>query len=279
MKGGLSKLELLKEARIDSLWLVTKLDREQIEEIMNYLKFQYSNNIWNKIYHNKEPFFMISCCPRLGEGKWIAKHYNIMIHLQHEAIKQKPLILKQIIQIGMPKWKIKRLDISFDWLVPVKKVFVLRHARTKVIKRKSNDNYYVYGNNNRLRIAVYDKKLQLKAKKNIEIPDESLTRTEIRIRPKLSGQPSSLDDLSWLKPFFNKTSLVPNVEQITRKLSKSDRDTFHSKIQRREQHQFQDVEDRAKRRIRQTIKQQKVDLDQIFEDKQLGNDIIVDWLK
>lgn len=262
-------------ARIDTLWLVAKLKKNEWEELKGSIDFEKlsiywgGNKVWNYILHNKEPFFIVYFEPRVGTGLWTNEHYNIMVHMQHAAIKEKPLLLELILSIG--NWRIKRLDIAFDWKTSMSSHFLLKPPNAKG-KLLENGNHYVRSFKSEERALVYDKKKQLMEEKNVHIPEDHLTRLEVRIYPKLRHQRLG-ENLVWIEKVLKKFVFVPDASVVSRSLtSKSDKDTFR-KVRRRTKNEWVGINDRQKKRIRAEVTRHSVDLFKIFLQEGLDEDL------
>lgn len=264
---------MLKSIQIDTLHLVAKLTNDQKSELYDLIDFgkDYGegykvywngNAVYKHIIHSKEPFFMVFFEPRMGTGLWTKSHYDILVILQQEAIQSKPAILELIFNIG--DWRVKRMDIAYDWSIPMNQHFIWKNANVKKETVIDNQNYYLYGERSENRAVVYDKKLQLKKKKNIDIPDEHLTRLEIRIRPKLNNLSVSLNSLGWLKKHLDKFIFVENAAKLSRSLKEEDRKAFRALRRNARMDWSAYGGDSVKRRIRERAKEQSVNLFDLF---------------
>jgi len=274
---------MLSSVKIDTLHLVSKLTREQKDELHDLIDFRrdYGEDIkiyWNGnavyqyIMHSKNPFFMIFFESKIGTGLWTKSHYDILVLLQQEAIQIKPKLLKMILGIG--EWRVKRIDIAFDWLIPINNHFIWKNVNIKRESFLGNQNYYLYGERSENRAIIYDKKLQLKTKKNIEIPVEHLTRLEIRIRPKLKNQSANATNLEWLKKHLDKFTFVENAMKLSRSLKGQDAKAFRALRRNASMNWEAYGGDSVKRRIRKKAKEQSVNLYELFTINYLEKNII-----
>lgn len=265
---------MLKEIKVDTLHLVAKLSTEDMEEVMNLIDFNLwkGNATYMHILSSKEPFFIIYVKPRFGTWLYTKEPYNIMIHMQRDAVCQKPAILRQLLNIGI--WKVKRLDIACDWLIPMSKQFLLRNANVVIKTFQGNDNYYLYGERNQARAVVYDKKRQLLEKKGITIEEEALTRLELRIRPLLKKQ-TTMKELSWLKQQLDKFVFLSDVSMVSRQLTKQEDKVAFRAVRRRQGKDWIGIGERQKQRIRKVIKENAVDLYKLFVES--GSVDEVNW--
>lgn len=264
---------MLKEVKIDTLHLVGTLSDQEMEEVMNCINFNQwkGNRFFMHALKSKDPFFKIYIKPRYGTWLYTNEPYNVLIHMQADAVKQKPAVICQLLELGV--WKVRRVDIAYDWLMPNTMTYLYRNGNAKVVTFSDNNNYYMYGRRNESRAVVYDKKLQLRTKKNVEIEEEALTRLEIRVRPKLNSQ-SSIDELSWLKKHIDKFVFVSDTSKLSRLLSTEDSKAFR-KVRRRVSKDWSGISERRQRRIKKTIKENSVDLYELFEEYGCHYDI--DW--
>ncbi len=238
----------------------------------NFKVYWNGNAVYKHIIHSKKPFFMIFFEPRVGTGLWTKSHYDILILLQQEAIQKKPALLQTILDIG--EWRVKRMDIAFDWSIPITQHFMWRNGNVRKDTFQNNQNYYLYGKRNESRAVMYDKKLQLNNKKNIEIPDEHLTRLEVRIRPKLKNQSANATNLEWLKKHLDKFVFVENVVKLSRSLKGQDKKAFRALRRNANMDWLAYGGDSVKRRIRQKAKEQSVNLFDLFVAHGAERDII-----
>jgi hypothetical protein len=132
---------VLKEVRIDTMHLVGNLSAHEMDELMN--NQWRGNKFFMHAYKNEEPFYKVYVEPRFGTWLYTKGYYNVFINMQWEAVKQKPVLLRLLLEMGV--WKVRRLDIAFDWLIPMSKQFMLRKANVKMNTFASNNNYYLYG--------------------------------------------------------------------------------------------------------------------------------------
>jgi len=217
---------------------------------------------------------MILFEPRVRTGLWTKKHYDILILLQQEAIQEKPALLQMILDIG--KWRVKRMDIAFDWLIPISQHFIWKNGNVRKNTFPDNQNYNLYGERSENRAILYDKKEQLRNKKNIETPDEYLTRLEIRLRPKLNNQSVNTTTLDWLKKYLNKFIYVENAGKLSRALKEHDKKAFRALRRNSKMNWNNHGGDSAKRRIRAKAKEHSVDLFDLFISAGLGKDAM--WI-
>ncbi|QLG37642.1 hypothetical protein MKY42_32455 [Paenibacillus sp. FSL W7-1088] len=264
---------MLKSIQIDTLHLVAKLTNDQKDELYDLIDFGKDfgegfkvywkgNAVYKHIIHSKEPFFMVFFEPRVRTGLWTKSHYDILVILQQEAIQSKPAILELIFNIG--DWRVKRMDIAYDWSTPISQHFIWKNANVKKDEVIGNQNYYLYGIRSENRAVIYDKKLQLKQKKNIEIPEEHLTRLEIRIRPKLNNLSVSANNLEWLRKHLDKFIFVENAAKLSRCLKEQDRKAFRALRRNTRMDWSAYGGDSVKRRIREKAKEQSVNLFDLF---------------
>lgn len=153
---------------------------------------------------------------------------------------------------------------------------MLKPTNAKIETYATNSNYYVCSKRNETRALVYDKKKQLKERRRIEIPHESLTRLEIRLRPKIKKQAKGKLDLRWVQKCLERFTFVPNASVVSRNLGKADKKVFRD-VRRRKKNQWQDISDRQKKRIREEVKKQAVNLFDLSLKNDLESDVY--WAK
>lgn len=274
--------DMLKQVQIDTLHMVAKLSTEQMGELydnidfkkdfgVDYKKYRHGK-VFKHIIHCTNPFYIVFIEPKKGTGLWASNHYDILVHMQKEAIQQKPALLKTIFGIG--EWRVKRLDIAFDWSIPITQHFMWKNGNVRKDTYKDNENYYLYGERNESRAVLYDKKLQMKLKKGIDLPDEHLTRLEVRIRPKLKSQSANVNDLDWIKKHLNKFVFVENTIKLSRSLKDQDKKAFRALRRNANMDWLAYGGDSVKRRIRQKAKEQSVNLFDLFVAHGADKDII-----
>lgn len=273
---------MLKNVEIDTMQVVCKLTDEEKEELANLIDFnkisnenikvyRNGNKAFNRIIYSNAPFFMIYYEPRQGHNLWLSKHYNIMILMQKEVINNPPALIKAIMSIG--KWKVKRQDIAYDWLVPMDKHFMWVKSNVKKTVFKDNQNYYIYSNRSTVKALVYDKKEQLRIKKNQLIPEKHLTRLEIRIKPKLTDEENTISNYEWVKKYLDKFDFVINPAKISHKLKKFEHKKAFRALRRNQKMNWAEYGgETVKRKIRTVVKQNREDLYRLFEDRGINND-------
>jgi hypothetical protein len=258
-------LEHLQEVSVDTLFLVAKLTRKEIEEIQDHIQFDRnwkSNSTFNYILVSKEPSFRAYLEPRFGTQLFLNGSYNIMIHMHRDALKAKPMLIKWL--LGFGNWKVKVIHIAYDWDLAFSRHFVLKNDNVKVERRKGKPSYYLYSKKSNPCFAfVYDKKIQLIEHKNIQIPIEHLTRFEIRIRPILKKAP--LNDLLWIKDYMKKFIFIPDCEVITRSLVKDQDKEAFEKVRRRKLMDWRGISKRSKQRIRDLCRVAAVNFFGVFQ--------------
>ncbi|MGG0755773.1 hypothetical protein [Brevibacillus laterosporus] len=209
--------------------------------------------------------------PRVRTGLWLKSHYNIMIVMQHTAIKRKPALLRHLFAIG--EWRVKRLDIAFDWSLPMSKHFILKPVNVKM-KEMGNGNYYLYGQRNELSVCMYDKKKELAERKGIVIDDENMIRLELRVRPKIKNQRLLDGDFSWLKKQFDRIFFVPNGTAVIKSLKRENDKRIFRNVKRRRMQEWSGVDRQTRKRIREAVKFNAVDLFELFQQYELHKDIL-----
>lgn len=267
------ELFMLKSVKIDTLLLVAKMNEDQKDNLYNLIDFKKDygekfkiywrgNKTFKHIIHSVEPFYMVYFEPRVGTNLWTKSHYDILIILQYDAIQLKPALLQLILSIG--EWRVKRVDIAFDWSIPIEKHFIWKNGNVKKRTHANNKNYYLYGKRSENQAVIYDKKSQLKQVKGIDIPDDHLTRLEIRVRPKLNDLSVSTTNLEWLKKYMSKFIFVENISKLSRSLKEKDKKALRALKRNAKIDWSKYGGDTAKRRIREKAKEQSVDLYKLF---------------
>ncbi|GGG15507.1 hypothetical protein [Paenibacillus aceti] len=248
------------DVSVDTLCLVSKLNSSQISEVYNHIDFTQwnGNKVWKHCIYNKEEGYYIYFIPRGGNGKWLGKHYNIMILLQKEALLNKPAIIEYLIRAS--EWTIKRLDIAFDYYESIDRSFLLRSGKSKFKPYKGTSNYYYYGDRNSKKICHYDKKNQLLERKNIVIDEDVLTRFEVRLRPKLKDRHLINGDFGWVQNELSTIKFVANSGVITKHLKTKEDKQYFRNIKRRQKQDWTSIPRSNKTRIRKVIDEHAIDL-------------------
>lgn len=264
---------MLKQVSIDSLQLVAKLTQANVEEIYNTIEFSQwkGNKSWKHCLYNKEEGYFVFFDPRVRTGLWLKSHYNIMVVMQHRAIRKKPALLRHLFLIG--DWRVKRLDIAFDWSLPMSKHFILKPVNVKM-KEMGNSNYYLYGQRNELSVCMYDKKEELTERKGIIIDDENMIRLELRVRPKIKNQRLLDGDFSWLKKQVDRIFFVPNGTAVIKSLEREKDKRIFRNVKRRRMQDWSGVDRQPRKRIREAVKSNAVDLFELFQQYELHKDIL-----
>lgn len=245
---------------IDTLYLVRKLTSSQVGELKNQYKF---DNRGNETFHHKivhyNPFFIVYLLPRY-RLQYMQLPYTIMINASQEALSKMPLLLQRILSIG--QWKMKRLDVAYDFQVPMSKTFPLVAGNSKVETYGSTT--YLYGKRNQGRGVIYDKRQQLIDKKEIDIGHD-LTRFEIRLRPTLKDQPF-LEELNfeWLKSHFDKFTFCPNFYEL--KLTSEQKKLLRT-VKTRKNKDWTKIGRKKKEKLHAVIKQHRVDFYSLFNQQ------------
>jgi hypothetical protein len=260
--------EHLHDVSIDTLFLVAKLTRNEMEEVKDQVSFFWNwgyNSSFKYILVNNEPKYRVFLEPKFGTSLYTNGSYNIMMHLHKDAIKAKPALIKLLLGIG--SWKVKVMHIAFDWLVDYSRHFVYKSDNVKMERISVKEpSYYLYSIKTNPCIAfVYDKKNQLLVDKGISIQEKQLTRFEIRIRPRHKNAP--YNDLTWVKVYMDKFIFIPNCEVITRVLIKEQDKEAFEKVRRRKAMNWRGISKRSKEKIRDLCKLEAVNFYSLFETK------------
>lgn len=166
---------------IDTLILVANLKREEKQNLRNYFIFSHSTEYFYESVVSKSPWFVLNMNPR---NKFAYQHYNVMLILQNSTLEDMPAYLKEIIKSF--KWRIKRIDIAFDFEDNYEHHVTLKpHGNTKVIGKTNWDGYYIGSNYGKSKMILYDRNRKEVSKKSNRRHFDK-TRFEVRIRPKIS---------------------------------------------------------------------------------------------
>ncbi|MEK3719233.1 hypothetical protein [Paenibacillus sp. FSL H8-0034] len=266
--------EHLHEVSIDTLFLVAKLTKEELEEIKDQVRFNRNwnyNSSFKYILVNIEPSYRVYIEPKFGTRLYTNSSYNIMIHLHKDAIKAKPALITLLLKIG--NWKVKVMHVAYDWNIAFSRHFIYKSDNVKMERHKGrNPSYYLYSKKTNPCIAfVYDKKNQLLESKNINIAEKHLTRFEIRIRPRHKNAP--YNDLAWVKSYMDKFTFIPDCEIVTRALAKShDKESFEI-VRRRKGMNWKGVSKRSKEKIRDLCKVAAINFYGLFEQHSLKSNL------
>jgi len=200
---------------VDKFNLVCTLPESSLKDVLERLTWRNGreDEMFHKIHVNKksEPYYRVFLRPKLT---YAYRYYNIMICASNKTFQSMPESLQYLLSLG--NWKIKQIDIAFDFIEPITNSFYLkpRNANTKTYE--DNNNEYICAKSNRAGALVYDKKKQAKDKLNIQLPYSNLTRFELRLKPKLNDLNifNSSMNFSWLQPLFDKFLFIPNIGNV-----------------------------------------------------------------
>lgn len=181
---------------IDTVILVAKLDYEEKEFINDRFMMNGSSEFFRNSIVSKKPFFVINLNPR---NRFAKRHYNAMMIIQSETLRNMPASLAEI--IAQFNWKFKRIDIAFDSKRDFEKhAFIKHHGNVKTWQGTGWRGYYIGSKASKTKLNAYDRNKN-KQDRGSAIRHEYGTRFEVRIRPKLTdaGTIHNIDDEMLLK--------------------------------------------------------------------------------
>ncbi|MCF2717429.1 hypothetical protein LWE69_09395 [Paenibacillus sp. UKAQ_18] len=180
---------------IDKLQLVTRMERDKIKFILSMGTFNKGTKYFYNVYRSTNPQYEININPTSISAY---KNYNVMILFNPAKVKIVPTTLVNF--IGMShSWKMRRVDIAFDFQTPMRRSFYKPFQNTTINKREDNDNCYYGNNRSKCMILHYDKKIE-QEEKEFTLPTSALTRFEFRLKEDLNKQPRLHDlDFEWMR--------------------------------------------------------------------------------
>jgi hypothetical protein len=200
----------LKQVRIDTIHLVAKLNRVQVNTIESLINFYNDDLGYYKKYSEKDLFIGL-----FATNEQAKQHYTIKLIIQHSQLHNS--LISQLLRIA--SFKIHRIDIAFDFTIPIRRTLTYKKGRAKSKwkdkQNNYNDNYYINSFKSNAFSLIYDKKAEL-AQEDIHIDDDYLTRFEMRIKPVLSKQTNVLYDnlYSLLAVYIDKFIFIPDIKHL-----------------------------------------------------------------
>lgn len=212
------------QVSIDTMILVAKLTYEQQEELINRIVLCQNNQYQDKYFHysRKISNVIIKVSPR---NPLANINYNTMLILQKNASLTKlPYSIQEILHFDT--WKIKRIDIAFDFSnhTPYStfsnRLILKHHGNVKFLQQSKNDkdwkSEYVGSLNSKTeaKACCYDRN-EKEADLSTGIEHNYPLRFEIRLYPKLN-------EFNFLKRIdhgqienkISKFIFVPDIEQL-----------------------------------------------------------------
>lgn len=275
--------KLFKGVRVDTIYLVAPVLKSQFLSLVLH-KFDFIKDK-NYQYIYTESDFAIKFNPidiygRPLQTKLMRSKWTLKLELQYKALRNMPDHVKELLRLF--NWKIKQIELAFDFNTPYSQHFSYTgkaQVNYKFKKRNGEkvdcgQTYYIYSNSSPQQALIYNKKKQLRDKKEIEIDASYLLRYEITIKPKQEDQqPIHELQFDWIPKYLEKFIFIPNMKLIPKLESNTYK--LMKKVMRRRSKHFKGIPDRQQDKIREIAKKNKFDFVSAFNDniKQL-----FDWI-
>lgn len=209
---------------IDTMILVAKLTYEQQEEMINRIVLYHKNLYQDKYfrYSRRINNVTIKFSPR---NPLANINYNTMLILQKNASLTKlPYSIQEILHFDT--WKIKRIDIAFDFSnhTPFStfsnRLIMKHHGNVKFLQQSKNNkdwkSEYVGSLNSKTeaKACCYDRN-EKEADLSTGIEHDYPLRFEIRLYPKLNEYNFlKRIDHGWIEKKLSKFIFIPDIEQL-----------------------------------------------------------------
>lgn len=259
---------MFRKISIDTIQLCAKLNADQVQAMFDLVKFRRASKYYNYIAlndkKNGEPFYGVYAMPEIP---YVRRHYNTMVYLQKDSINDLPATVRDVIRLT-DEWKVKRLDIAFDYGTPINKSLPLVKGNT-TINKYNNGNYYLYSKNAKCKALCYDKARQLLKVKGIETIND-WTRFEIRMKP-----PTLQDavlchwDFEWIEKNMQKFVWIPDIDELN--LTKGEKDILRYTIKRRVDFNWKNIKPNIKKAMQTAIACQRIEFEKLFREQ--ANDL------
>jgi hypothetical protein len=209
---------------IDTMILVAKLTHEQQEELMNRIVLHQKNQYQDKYFHYSRKISNVTI--KVSPRNPLANiNYNTMLILQKNASQTKlPYSIQEILQFDA--WKIKRIDVAFDFtnFTPfstfTNRLIMKHHGNVKFLQQSKNDkdwqSEYVGSLNSKTeaKACCYDRN-EKEADLSTGIEHDYPLRFEIRLYPKLNEYNFlKRIDHGWIEKKLSKFIFIPDIEQL-----------------------------------------------------------------
>lgn len=241
----------LKEVSIDRLHLGVN-NYSVATKLQNMFSFQKGNNYYQHKYSSNG--FTVYINPRITN---IPKVKLIINTKYFKGILSDNV--KRILELTQG-WYIQAMDLAYDFNTKISNSFVLTRSNAKKNKKYDPNTYY-FSKNSDSRSLLYDKKKQLKEKRNLTIPDKYLTRYEIRMRLS-KGRKRLIDrDFSYIRKFIDKHNFISEYSKLP--LSTEEKKIIRDSKDRKNENLIGTNHTVSK--IRSTVKEHSVPFYSIFE--------------
>jgi hypothetical protein len=202
---------------IDTLHVTGLLNEQQQEMI--YDRFVFRKNYPTHRFHYtmkmNNPLFIINSMPRnISAYKW----YNTMLILQRDILNREyiPYSIQEILQ--MTAWKIKRIDLAFDFQTPAEKSLILKHHGN--VKFDTNEKWNceylgsIKNNQSVSKVAWYDRN-EKEQEQQTGIIHDYPNRFEVRLYPKMNDEIYLLSpNHDWIMEHLAKYIFVENIDDL-----------------------------------------------------------------
>lgn len=163
----------------DGYRLVTHFSKEEVEWLKARFPRRKSNAYFQYSYFQRKPnFFSLLMYPK---NTYVWRHYNAMLSFNPSS--PSPEALEIFNMISPERWAVKRLDIAFDYPMPLHEGFLLPPPTSQRIQRVDTTLYYGAATA-KCTVCQYDKSKQLTDVYGVKSLSP-LTRVEFRFKPKL----------------------------------------------------------------------------------------------
>lgn len=253
---------------IDTLHVVSLLNEQQQEIIYDRFVFRKNHPTHRFHYTMKmnNPLFIINSMPRnISTYKW----YNTMLIFQRDILNREyvPYSIQEILQ--MTTWKIKRIDLAFDFQTPTEKSLILKHHGNVQFDKNEKWSCTYLGklknNQSESKVAFYDRNRK-EQEHNTGIVHDYHSRFEVRLYPKLNDEAVYLQSPNhdWIKKHLSKYIFIENIDDLPLKnkweknrLYKIQKDySYHKKLKPKEW-----------KYLKQICKENRVPLEMIYEQQ------------
>lgn len=244
--------------------LIVKLTKPQQEYILSRFDLKRSNKNYYKTLHLPNLDMHINMNPKKLE---CYSNFNATIHLHKGFFKRKELpesvkeILREI------KWKINRLDISFDFYTDKQKSLLFKHDKRLVNCHYGNETYYIgfdkKNTEKRIRDLTihYDRNCKL-IKNNQPAKFLFSNRVEPRMRFPMKDMELKNIDHELVKKKINRIRFISNIQAL--EITKWQKNKLYKMQHNYEQ--FLSYTANEQRKLRKLIKESSEPLSTYYSD-------------
>jgi hypothetical protein len=196
---------------LDKLHLVGALSLDEIRRLQQEITFYKENEYFYLQHRNRRHGFMIGMWPKNPR----ASTYNFYFFGNPSKFKDHYPTELTLLGNILDKLIIKRIDVAFDFPLPMSRVIVLPKGKRRVIRRKENNNYYIGAKSSKPHLLTYDKAREMQ-EKGMALDYKYLTRVEFRFEPETLKDTPPLGSMQfdWMKEGFEKFIVVPDIKEV-----------------------------------------------------------------